>query len=108
MLELKRGVIINMSSDWGRSVSPKVVPYCTSKWAIEGLTKALSTELPKGIIAVSLSPDIVATSMLKSCLPEEMANAPSPRQWAKVAALRLLELNGNDNGKEITISVPST
>ena len=41
MIERKRGVIVNFSSGWGRSVSPEVAPYCMSKWAIEGLTKAL-------------------------------------------------------------------
>ena len=35
MVELKRGVVINMSSNWGRTVSAMVGPYCTSKWAIE-------------------------------------------------------------------------
>jgi NADP-dependent 3-hydroxy acid dehydrogenase YdfG len=35
MVELKRGVIVNMSSNWGRTVSAMVGPYCTSKWAIE-------------------------------------------------------------------------
>ena len=42
------GVIVNLSSYWGRSVSPEVAPYCASKWAIEGLTRALAQELPEG------------------------------------------------------------
>ena len=48
MVERQRGVIVNLSSGWGRSVSPEVAPYCASKWAIEGLTKALAEELPPG------------------------------------------------------------
>ena len=56
MVAKKKGVIVNFSSGWGRSVSPEVAPYCMSKWAIEGLTKALAEELPKGMAAVPLNP----------------------------------------------------
>ena len=52
----KNGIVINLSSGWGRSVSSGVAPYCASKWAIEGLTKALAEELPSGMAAVPLSP----------------------------------------------------
>ena len=40
------GVIVNLSSGWGRSVSPEVAPYCATKWGVEGLTRALAQELP--------------------------------------------------------------
>lgn len=46
MIERGKGVIVNMSSGWGRSVAPDVAPYCATKWAIEGLTQALAQELP--------------------------------------------------------------
>ena len=42
MIEQRQGVIVNFSSGWGRSVSADVAPYCASKWAIEGLTKAVN------------------------------------------------------------------
>src|SRR5690606_13969748 len=39
MVEAKQGgVVVNLSSGWGRSVSPDVASYCMSKWGIEGLT----------------------------------------------------------------------
>ena len=41
MVERGRGVIVNLSSGWGRSTSPEVAPYCATKWAVEGLTRAL-------------------------------------------------------------------
>jgi NAD(P)-dependent dehydrogenase (short-subunit alcohol dehydrogenase family) len=56
MIERGSGVIVNLSSGWGRSVSPEVAPYCATKWAIEGMTKALAEELPKGMAAVPLNP----------------------------------------------------
>src|SRR5262249_33712383 len=40
-----RGVIVNLSSGWGRSASAGVAPYCASKYAVEGLTKALAQDL---------------------------------------------------------------
>ena len=57
MVAAKRGVIVNLSSGWGRSVSANFAPYCMSKWAMEGLTKALAEELPEGMAAVPLNPD---------------------------------------------------
>ena len=39
MIAAGTGVIVNFSSGWGRSTSPEVVPYCASKFAIEGLSK---------------------------------------------------------------------
>ncbi|HEV3163837.1 MAG TPA: SDR family oxidoreductase [Isosphaeraceae bacterium] len=42
MIERGSGVIVNFSSYWGRSTAAEVAPYCATKWAIEGLTRALA------------------------------------------------------------------
>src|SRR5262249_39933575 len=34
MLARGSGVIVNLSSGWGRSTSPEVAPYCATKWGI--------------------------------------------------------------------------
>ena len=47
MIKSKNGIVVNFSSGWGRSTSPEVGPYCSSKWAIEGLSKSLAQELPE-------------------------------------------------------------
>ena len=47
MVERRRGVIVNISSGWGRGVSPQVAPYCATKWAIEGLTRAWPRSCPR-------------------------------------------------------------
>ena len=39
MIARKSGVVVNVSSTWGRSTSREVAPYCATKWAIEGLTR---------------------------------------------------------------------
>ena len=54
MVSAGRGVIVNLSSGWGRSVAANVAPYCCTKWAIEGLTRALAEELPQGLAAIPL------------------------------------------------------
>ena len=66
MIEREGGVIVNFSSGWGRSTAPEVAPYCATKWAIEGLTRALAQELPTGLAAVPLNPGIIDTEMLRS------------------------------------------
>src|SRR5438105_466671 len=35
MVARKHGVIVTLSSGWGRSTSPEVAPYCATKYAIE-------------------------------------------------------------------------
>jgi NAD(P)-dependent dehydrogenase (short-subunit alcohol dehydrogenase family) len=103
MVERKKGVIVNLSSGWGRSTSPEVAPYCASKWAIEGLTQALAQELPKGMAAVPLNPGIIDTDMLRQCFAEGAAAYPAADEWAELAAPFLLQLSAKDNGKSLTV-----
>jgi NAD(P)-dependent dehydrogenase (short-subunit alcohol dehydrogenase family) len=103
MVARQRGVIVNFSSGWGRSVSPEVAPYCATKYAIEGLTKALAEELPEGMAAVPLNPGVINTDMLRSCFGAEAARYPSPEQWAETAVPLLLRLGPKDNGKSLSV-----
>ena len=102
MMARGSGVVVNMSSGWGRSTSPEVAPYCASKWAIEGLTQALSQELPAGLAAVAVSPGVVDTDMLRSCWAESAANCPTPEAWAKGATEILLSLGVEHNGLSLS------
>jgi len=58
-----------------------VAPDCASKWAIEGLTRALAKELPDGIIAVALNPGVVDTDMLRSCFGSSASLYGGPTDW---------------------------
>jgi NAD(P)-dependent dehydrogenase (short-subunit alcohol dehydrogenase family) len=104
MVKAKKGVIVNLSSGWGRSVSPKVAPYCASKWAIEGLTKALAEELPEGMAAVPLNPGIINTDMLQQCWASEASGYPKAEAWAKKAGPFILTLGKKDNGRSVSVS----
>lgn len=103
MVAKKHGVIVNLSSGWGRSVSPEVGPYCASKWAIEGLTKALAEELPKGMAAVPLNPGVIDTDMLRLAWAEGAAAYPKAERWAQTAAPFILELGPKDNGRPLSV-----
>ena len=103
MVERGRGVIVNLSSGWGRSVSSKVAPYCASKWAIEGLTRALAEELPGGMAAVPLNPGVIHTEMLQSCFGASAGAYPEPDVWAEQAVPLLLGLGPRDNGQPLTV-----
>ena len=104
MVARKKGVIVNLSSGWGRSVSPEVAPYCMSKWAIEGLTKALAAELPAGMAAVPLNPGVIDTDMLRSCWADGAAGHPKAEAWAKHAAPFILKLGPKQNGESVSVS----
>jgi NAD(P)-dependent dehydrogenase (short-subunit alcohol dehydrogenase family) len=103
MVARGKGVIVNFSSGWGRSVSPEVAPYCASKWAIEGLTKALAEELPRGMAAVPLNPGIIDTDMLRSCWGADAGDYPSPHEWAERAVPFILKIKPADNGESLTV-----
>jgi len=103
MVQRQTGVIVNLSSGWGRSTSPEVGPYCCSKWAIEGLTRSLAQELPSGMAAIPLNPGIIDTDMLRQCWSDGASAYPSPDEWADQAAPFLLGLGAKDNGKSLSV-----
>ncbi len=102
MIEQGHGVLVNLSSGWGRSVAPDVAPYCASKWAIEGMTKALAEELPAGLAAIPLSPGVIDTPMLRETWGEGAAGYRSPDVWASTAAPYILSLNASHSGRSLT------
>jgi NAD(P)-dependent dehydrogenase (short-subunit alcohol dehydrogenase family) len=103
MIEQGQGVIVNFSSGWGRSVDAQVAPYCATKFAIEGLTRALALELPSGLAAVALNPGIIDTAMLQSCFGASAADYETPAQWAQRAVPYILKFAASDNGSSLTV-----
>lgn len=103
MVERGKGVIVNLSSGWGRSTAPEVAPYCASKWAIEGLSSALAEELPSGLAAVALSPGIIDTEMLRSCFGDSAGAYPPPERWAESAVPFILSIGPSRNGESLTV-----
>lgn len=103
MIKKHRGIIVNFSSGWGRSADKDVAPYVASKWAIEGLSLALSMEMPPGLGVVALNPGIINTEMLQSCFGESAAHYPSASRWAERAVPFILKLDATDNGQALSV-----
>jgi NAD(P)-dependent dehydrogenase (short-subunit alcohol dehydrogenase family) len=106
MIKRKKGLIIIVSSGWGRSAAAEMAPYCASKWAVEGLTLALAHELPAGMAAVTLNPGIVKTDMLSKCWPEHTQEYEPPDVWAGRAVDFILGLSPTDNGCQLSVPAP--
>ena len=103
MIAAGGGVIVNLSSGWGRSTAPQVAPYCATKWAIEGLSKSLAQELPAGMASIPLNPGIIDTDMLRSCFGAGAGDYPTADDWAKRAVPFLLSLGPQHNGESMTV-----
>ena len=104
MIAREAGVIVNFSSGWGRSTSAEVAPYCATKWAIEGLTRAMAQELPRGMAAIPLNPGIINTAMLQSCFGSQAEHYPDADEWSRLAVPFILSLNVNHNGQPQSVT----
>ena len=103
MISAGRGVLANMTSTWGRTTAPEVSGYCASKWAVEGMTQALSQELPHGVAAVAVNPGVIDTQMLRRCFGDGAAGHITPVEWARRAVPFFLALGVSDNGDALSI-----
>lgn len=65
LLEAGRpGSIINMSSQMGHVGGPNRTLYCASKWALEGMSRAMALDLaPHGIRVNTVAPTFIETQM---------------------------------------------
>ena len=72
MLKNESGSIVIMSSQMGHIGFPNRTLYCTTKHAVEGLTKALAVELaPKGIRVNSVAPTFIDTPLTRPMFEDE-------------------------------------
>jgi NAD(P)-dependent dehydrogenase (short-subunit alcohol dehydrogenase family) len=102
MTRAKRGVCVNLSSGWGRSADALVAPYVASKWAIEGLTRAVAEEVTPGIAVVAVNPGVLKTDMLETAFGvADAGHYPEPTALVP-HFLRMLEKLGPDsNGRSL-------
>lgn len=82
LLRLGRGRVVNMSSISGRVTSPFLMPYSSSKFALEAFTDGLRRELrPWGLHVASVEPGAIATPIWdKSLETAEHTRAGMPSQ----------------------------
>ncbi len=66
------GSIINISSQMGHVGGPSRIVYSASKFAVEGMTKAMAIELgPHGIRVNTIAPTFIETEMTAGTLADE-------------------------------------
>ncbi|MEX2617676.1 MAG: SDR family oxidoreductase [Alphaproteobacteria bacterium] len=72
----KPGSVIHISSQMGHVGGPKRTVYCASKFAIEGLTKAMALEFaPHNIRVNSIGPTFIETPLARQSLADPEMNA---------------------------------
>ncbi len=103
MVERGSGVVVNVSSGWGRSVSPSVAPYCATKWGVEGLSFAVAQEVPRGLAVVALNPGVIHTEMLQSAFGAGAAASPGPADWVRRAVPFILDIGPDQNGDALSV-----
>lgn len=102
LMKSKKGaVLINISSGWGRGPAPGFGAYCTTKWAIEGLTLTAAKEVADDdLTIVSLAPGIIKTDMLHAA---GMDNYGLPlEEWIKTFPDLIMSITKEDNGKQLS------
>jgi len=61
-----RGSLIHIGSQMGHVGGPNRTLYCASKWALEGMSKAMALDLaPHGIRSNTIAPTFIETPMTK-------------------------------------------
>ncbi|MBW4565549.1 MAG: SDR family oxidoreductase [Mojavia pulchra JT2-VF2] len=64
-LQRRSGTIVNVSSIGGKVPTAYLVPYCTSKFGVTGLTESLQAELkPKNIHVCGIYPNLIRSSFM--------------------------------------------
>ena len=103
MIERGTGIIINLSSGWGRTTSPEVASYCATKFAVEGLSASMAQELPAGLATAALNPGIIDTDLLRICWSEGAGSYEDADSWARRAVPYLAGLDASCNGRRLTV-----
>lgn len=74
MISRRYGRIVNVGSIWGQVGASCEVHYSAAKAGLIGLTKALAKEVgPSGVTVNCLCPGVIATDMLSSFTPDDLA-----------------------------------
>ena len=104
MREKKWGRIVNISSIWGKISKAHRAPYSASKFAIDGITAAISAEVAvDGVLVNSVAPGFIDTELTRSVLGVEGMNelalqVPSQRVGAPEEVAEFVSwLAGPDN-----------
>lgn len=95
LLQQGQGTIVNVSSIGGKIPMPYLVPYCTTKYAITGMTESLHSELaPKGIHVFGVYPNLIKTRFVERAIfrgKDEQASRDRRQQIEQLLQVPLVE-----------------
>lgn len=103
------GSIVNVSSVAGLRGSPGAIAYCSTKWAVRGMSKAAAVDLAKFDIRVnSIHPGPIGTDMIAAIPMERRRRVPLGREGsvdevADLVCFLLADTSSYITGAEITI-----
>jgi NAD(P)-dependent dehydrogenase (short-subunit alcohol dehydrogenase family) len=109
------GSIVNMSSQMGHVGSPNRTLYCMSKFAVEGLSKAMAGELaPDHIRVNTVAPTFVLTPMTEPMFADKefhdfvmgmipMKKLASAEEVANACVFLLSDLSGSTTGTSLRV-----
>ncbi len=105
MRHVRGAVIVNVSSEWGRSGSAKQAAYCASKHGLEGLVKCAAQDVEDDEVSiVTVSPGMVITDMLATAFGgrdnAERLGVPVDN-FAGQFCEKVMAITKADNGKHI-------
>jgi NAD(P)-dependent dehydrogenase (short-subunit alcohol dehydrogenase family) len=86
------GSVVSVSSQMGHVGGPERIVYCTSKWALEGMTKAMALELARENIRINtVAPTFIETELTAASLAK-----PEFRDWV-LSSIPMGKLGGVDD-----------
>ncbi len=93
MRQRQAGRIVNISSIGGKVVSPHMLAYCASKFALTGLSEGMRAELAKkGIAVTTVCPGFIRTGVIDHVIFKGEADQPveTERPHRQVEAQRVV------------------
>lgn len=97
------GSIVNVSSVAGLRGSPGSIAYCSTKWAIRGMSKAAAADLARFNIRVnSIHPGPIATDMIAGIPAERRRRVPLGRDGSVDEVADLVSFLLSDSSAYIT------
>jgi NAD(P)-dependent dehydrogenase (short-subunit alcohol dehydrogenase family) len=103
MNERGAGVVLNLSSGWGRYGAGRQSPYCATKFAVEALSQSLAAEVAPGVAVLAVNPGVVATEMLATCFETDVSGYTPPEACAAGFIDLLGRIDASWNGRSVDV-----